>query len=183
MQRRADGGNGNDTLNGGNGNDVLNGQAGADTISAGNGTDAIVFNTALGGGNIDTVTGFSPIDDTFRLDDAIFTALAPGVLPVDAFHIGAAAADATDRIIYDLHYRRAFLRCGRHGRYRADPVRCAGHRTGADQRGFPGGVGEKRRRRIRRRAGLEGHLQIGKRGQGRATPFRASHSCVSTDKM
>ena len=37
--------------------------------------------------------------DTIRLENAIFTGLAGGTLNADAFHIGAAAADAEDRII------------------------------------------------------------------------------------
>jgi Ca2+-binding RTX toxin-like protein len=92
---------GNDSLDGGVGNDTLNGGAGNDTIITGTGTDRVVFNTALGAGNVDLVQDFSHTFDTFLLDDAIFTALAPGVLPAAAFVIGAAAADADDRIIYD----------------------------------------------------------------------------------
>ena len=37
--------------------------------------------------------------DTIRLENAIFTGLAEGLFNADAFHIGAAAADAEDRII------------------------------------------------------------------------------------
>jgi Ca2+-binding RTX toxin-like protein len=92
---------GNDSLDGGTGNDTLNGGAGNDSIITGTGTDRVVFNTALGAGNIDQVQDFSHTFDTFLLENAIFTALAPGVLPAAAFVIGAAAADADDRIIYD----------------------------------------------------------------------------------
>jgi len=92
---------GNDSLDGGTGNDTLNGGAGNDSIITGTGTDRVVFNTALGAGNIDQVQDFSHTFDTFLLDNAIFTALAPAVLPAAAFVIGAAAADADDRIIYD----------------------------------------------------------------------------------
>ena len=41
------------------------------------------------------------VNDTIRLENAIFTGLAAGTLNADAFHIGAAAADAEDRIIYN----------------------------------------------------------------------------------
>ena len=94
---------GNDSLDGGVGNDTLNGGAGNDTIITGAGTDRVVFNTALdAAGNVDQVQDFSHTFDTFVLENAIFTALAPGVLPAAAFVIGAAAADVDDRIIYDL---------------------------------------------------------------------------------
>jgi Ca2+-binding RTX toxin-like protein len=95
------GGLGNDVLSGGNGNDTLNGQDGADTIFTGAGTDTIVFNTALGAGNIDHVMDFTPAVDKFQLDSAVFTGLPAGPLAADAFVIGAAAADANDRIIYN----------------------------------------------------------------------------------
>ena len=39
-----------------------------------------MFNTTLGGGNIDTITDFNVANDTIQLDDAIFTALGLGVL-------------------------------------------------------------------------------------------------------
>ena len=40
-------------------------------------------------------------DDTIELENAVFTGLATGVLAAGAFHIGAAAADGDDRIIYN----------------------------------------------------------------------------------
>jgi Ca2+-binding RTX toxin-like protein len=92
---------GDDSLNGGTGNDTLNGGAGNDTIITGTGVDGVVFNTALGADNVDQVQDFSHASDTFLLDDAIFTALSPGVLTAAAFAIGAAASTADHRIIYD----------------------------------------------------------------------------------
>jgi serralysin len=92
---------GNDTLDGGAGNDALNGGLGTDAITTGSGSDRVLFNTALGGDNVDQVFDFSVVSDTFQLDNAVFTALAVGALPAAAFVIGAAAADADDRIIYD----------------------------------------------------------------------------------
>jgi serralysin len=74
---------------------------GADTMNGGDGADAFVFSTALGGGNVDAIKSFNVADDTIRLDITIFTAIANGALDANAFVIGAAAADADDRIIYD----------------------------------------------------------------------------------
>ena len=93
---------GDDTLYGRNNNDRLDGGLGADTLYGGNDADTYVFSTALGGGNIDTIGGFSVADDTIELRHEIFTAAGSiGVLDADAFVIGSAAADAEDRIIYD----------------------------------------------------------------------------------
>jgi Ca2+-binding RTX toxin-like protein len=80
---------------------IIDGGAGADLMAGGLGNDSFVFSTALGAGNIDAINDFSVPSDTMRLDDAIFAALATGTLTSAAFHIGAAAADASDRIIYD----------------------------------------------------------------------------------
>ncbi len=90
---RIDGGSGNDTLYGGLGKDVLIGGAGLDMF---------VFNTKLGSINIDTVDDFVVKDDTFRLDDDIFTKAGKlGSLATSAFWAGTKAHDADDRIIYD----------------------------------------------------------------------------------
>ena len=90
-------------INGGASNDVLAGMSGRDKVTGGAGSDLFVFNTALNAAtNVDTVTDFSVAYDTFRLENAVFTTLtALGRLAADAFHIGAAAADAEDRIIYN----------------------------------------------------------------------------------
>ena len=92
---------GNDTLYGGNGNDRLYGGAGADFLMGGAGTDTFIFDTALGGGNVDTIHDFSVVDDMIWLDDAVFAALAPGFLAANAFALGAAATTAQHRIIYN----------------------------------------------------------------------------------
>jgi serralysin len=79
------GGAGNDALNGGNGNDILNGGMGNDTLTGGIGKDVFIFNTALTA-NVDTIPDFNPIDDTVRLENAIFKALTlTGTLAVNAF--------------------------------------------------------------------------------------------------
>ena len=83
------------------GANVLNGGAGADYLAGFGGADTFAFTTALGGGNVDYLTDFRAVDDTFALDDAVFGGLAPGALSAGAFVAGAAAADADDRIIYN----------------------------------------------------------------------------------
>ncbi|CAN5524633.1 hypothetical protein BH10PSE7_BH10PSE7_02190 [soil metagenome] len=88
------------TIYGNNGNNVLNGMGGSDTIWLFGGQDQVVFNTALGAGNVDTVQGFVVPDDTFWLDDAIFGALGPSVT-ADELRIGAAAVDGNDYLIYN----------------------------------------------------------------------------------
>lgn len=91
---------GNDRLDGGAGNDTLAGGAGADILTGGTGADIFVFDAPFAGA-IDTITDFSPKDDTIRLENAIFTGLPTGTLASSAFQIGTAAQDASDRVIYD----------------------------------------------------------------------------------
>ncbi len=94
-------------LNGAAGNDRLLGKGGKDTLTGGTGTDKFVFDTALGTGNIDTITDFVSGTDKILLDDDIFTALgitgtATGVaLTTGKFHAGASALDTLDRIVYN----------------------------------------------------------------------------------
>jgi serralysin len=104
-----DGGNGDDTLNGGDGDDTLTGGIGADRLfgnlgkdvmEGGGGADQFLFNTAPGAANADIIADFSVADDTIMLDDAIF-GLPLGALGAGVLRIGAAAADADDRIIYN----------------------------------------------------------------------------------
>ncbi len=95
---------GNNTLYGLDGNDRLDGFLGNDMLQGGAGADTYVFSTLFnpltGADSIDTVVGFSVVDDTIELLN-IFSALPPGTLAASAFRIGAAAADADDRIIYN----------------------------------------------------------------------------------
>ena len=51
--------------------------------------------------NLDTITDYSVANDQFRLNSAAFGGLPAGVLTAAAFRIGAGAADASDRIIYN----------------------------------------------------------------------------------
>ena len=92
---------GDDRLDGGAGRDTLNGGLGDDTLIGGSGADAFRFNTALSSSNIDTIRNYNASSDTIELDNSVFTGLPTGVLSADAFQIGTAAVDATDRIIYD----------------------------------------------------------------------------------
>jgi Ca2+-binding RTX toxin-like protein len=92
------------TIIGNAGSNFLNGAAGADTLTGLGGSDIFMFNTALGGGNVDAITDFNVADDTIRLDNAIFTAIAgTGVLTAAQFSASASgtAQDASDRIIYE----------------------------------------------------------------------------------
>jgi Ca2+-binding RTX toxin-like protein len=95
------GGDGDDLVDGSNGVDRLDGGAGADSLNGGAGADTFVFSTLLGGGNVDVITGFNVVDDTIELAISVFGTIAAGPLAANAFVIGAAAADADDRIIYD----------------------------------------------------------------------------------
>jgi Ca2+-binding RTX toxin-like protein len=91
------------TINGNSAANSLLGGAGNDVLTGGLGQDGFFFTTALNAAtNVDRIMDFNVRDDTIRLDDAIFTGFgAVGPINADAFHIGAAAADAEDRIIYN----------------------------------------------------------------------------------
>ncbi|MGL4965641.1 MAG: calcium-binding protein [Inquilinus sp.] len=102
---RAVDGTGNDLANALTGNDaanVLAGGLGKDVLTGGGGADSFVFDTAFGGSNIDRLTDFTPAEDHFLLDPAIFSQLPPGALSPEAFALGTAAAEADDRILYDI---------------------------------------------------------------------------------
>ena len=81
----------------------LDGAGGSDTLTGGGGADRFVFSTALSATtNLDTITDFAVADDLIELSAAIFTkAGALGALSADAFCAGAAALDASDRILWD----------------------------------------------------------------------------------
>ena len=95
------GAGGDDILTAFGSSDTLKGGLGADTLIGGSGNDDFVFDTALGGGNIDQLLDFQAGADRLVLDDGVFAGLAPGALAPGAFRIGAAAQDADDRILYD----------------------------------------------------------------------------------
>jgi Ca2+-binding RTX toxin-like protein len=98
----ASGGAVNNLIIGNAGNNVLNGGFGNDILRGLGGSDPFFFSTALNAThNVDRIDDFSVPADTIRLENNIFTGLAAGVLAANAFHIGAAAADASDRIVYN----------------------------------------------------------------------------------
>ncbi|MBX3575775.1 MAG: hypothetical protein KF723_01105 [Rhizobiaceae bacterium] len=96
------GGAGADTLYGGSGSDVLNGGAGIDSLYGGPGRDFFVFNALAVAANRDLIHDFNRIDDTIRIENAVFKKVgAHGVLKAAAFKVGTKATDATDRIVYN----------------------------------------------------------------------------------
>jgi hypothetical protein len=96
------GGAGKDRLGGGGGDDTLAGGFGNDALTGGSGRDVFVFDKPLHRTrNIDTIVGFSHRDDTFWLENKVMKGLKAGKLSKSAFHVGAAAHDANDRIVYD----------------------------------------------------------------------------------
>ncbi|WP_262296934.1 hypothetical protein [Microvirga sesbaniae] len=101
-------GAGKDRLGGGLGNDTLNGGAGNDILTGGGGRDVFVFDSKLGKtnpankkSNLDKIVDFSFTDDTIHLAKSIFSTIKKGALAKGAFHVGTAAHDASDRIIYN----------------------------------------------------------------------------------
>jgi VCBS repeat-containing protein len=98
------GGGGGDSLSGGSDNDTLNGGAGTDTLNGGSGNDTFVFDASALTGTVDSITDFSVPNDTVALTQAAFTALvgnASGILLASNFVIGAQAATADHRMIYN----------------------------------------------------------------------------------
>lgn len=94
---------GDDRLNGAAGNDRLVGGPGNDRLIGGIGQDDFQFDVPPDPQtNLDVISDFNPADDVMHLIGAAFPALTnSGTLPASAFGLGAAAADATDRILYD----------------------------------------------------------------------------------
>jgi len=107
---RLHGGFGDDQLRGGKGRDRLVGDAGDDTLrggkandvlKGGDGADAFVFASKLDAAtNVDRIKDFLPGEDHMVLARATFAAVG-GSLSSREFHVGAAAEDADDRIIYN----------------------------------------------------------------------------------
>jgi Ca2+-binding RTX toxin-like protein len=93
---------GHDTLRGDDGANRIDGRLGNDVLTGNGGQDAFVFRSfAFDGSHVDQITDFSVADDSIYIDNAAFDALANGWLAAGAFHVGSAAADADDRIIYN----------------------------------------------------------------------------------
>lgn len=104
------GGLGNDTLIGGAGSDTLKGGLGNDSLTGGTGTDFFVFNTALSASNIDRIADFSAGTDEIRIENAIFTGIASGVLGATRFVANASgnATTAAQRFIYETDTGKLF---------------------------------------------------------------------------
>jgi len=106
------GAGGDDTLAGLAGNDTLLGGADADRLAGGTGNDRLSGNAGAdkflfaesGAMNADTIADFLIGADKIMLDETSFPKLEPtpgGGLPAANFHLGAAAGDAGDYIVYD----------------------------------------------------------------------------------
>jgi len=100
------GGRGNALVNsiiGNTGDNTISGRGGNDTLTGGLGLDKFIFDTTLNSFlNVDRITDFSVAEDSIMLDDQAFAGVgALGTLGVANFRVGAAAGDASDRIIYN----------------------------------------------------------------------------------
>ena len=92
------------------GANVLDGKGGNDTLQGREGADSYAFTSVLGAGNVDKILGFSAADDTILLENnGVFVGLAVGALNPNAFVIGTAAQDSSDRIVYDQATGRLFF--------------------------------------------------------------------------
>lgn len=99
---RLAGAGGADTVRGGDGKDHVNGGTARDYLYGDDGKDSFVFNVAPTLANYDRIGDFRPVDDTIRLENAIFTTLAAGALSSSQFKdIGVGSADADDRVLYN----------------------------------------------------------------------------------
>ena len=95
------GGSGSDVLIGGKGKDFLDGDDGFDRLIGGAGADRFVFESKLVN-NVDTIVDFHVGVDKIALSHFFFT-LDGNIVSADQFHIGAAAADGNDHIIYNAN--------------------------------------------------------------------------------
>ncbi|MFD1702762.1 hypothetical protein ACFSCV_07070 [Methylopila henanensis] len=89
---------GNDTLLGGDGDDRIISGGGDDVLTGGDGADLFQFVVRNSPSNL-LVTDFDADEgDSIRLQTG---GLPAGALSADAFHVGTAAQDASDRVIYN----------------------------------------------------------------------------------
>lgn len=96
------GGDGSDVLIGGLGADYIDGGPGSDMMGGGPGLDSFVFSEAPVAMVVDRILDFQPEHDSILLERADFAGVgAVGALAAARFYVGAAAHDASDRIIYN----------------------------------------------------------------------------------
>ena len=96
------GGAGKDSLVGQAGNDTLSGGAGVDSLKGSAGKDAFRFDVKPSKSQVDWILDFSHKDDVIHFDNKALTKVGKdGKLAKGAFHLGSAAADNGDRILYD----------------------------------------------------------------------------------
>ncbi|AFZ33690.1 hypothetical protein Sta7437_0068 [Stanieria cyanosphaera PCC 7437] len=95
------GGKGKDTLSGNDGNDLIAGGAGNDLLTGGKGKDSFYFDNSKEG--IDTITDFNVSQDLIKVSGHKFGGglVAGDVIDPSQFRIGSAAADSSDRFIYN----------------------------------------------------------------------------------
>jgi serralysin len=88
---------------GNDGNNVIAGRDGDDELTGRAGQDSFLFDTPLNAAtNLDVITDFNVADDTILLENNVFGTLTAGAaIGAGQFVVGAAAQDATDRIIYN----------------------------------------------------------------------------------
>jgi serralysin len=91
---------GNDGLFAVGGNDILNGGKGRDRLTGGDGEDRFNFSAFVTKKNADKIMDFDPAEDMIGLVRSAFGAIGTKFKPGE-FHIGSAAHDATDKIIYN----------------------------------------------------------------------------------
>jgi Ca2+-binding RTX toxin-like protein len=100
------------TILGNSGANIINGAAGNDVLTGGSGADIFLFDSALNATtNVDSITDFSAVDDTIRLENAIFTALTTtGTLASAAFvaNTSGTASTSSHRIIYETDTGKLF---------------------------------------------------------------------------
>ncbi|MBJ6124932.1 Ig-like domain-containing protein [Microvirga splendida] len=109
------GGAGNDKLYGGSGSDKIWGGLGKDTLKGESGRDTFVFDTKAAKSNVDKILDFKVKDDSFWLDNAVFSKLGkkgteanPAKLNKKFFTIGDKAKDKNDYVIYDSKKGKLF---------------------------------------------------------------------------
>jgi Ca2+-binding RTX toxin-like protein len=95
------GGDGKDTLSGNDGDDLIVGGAEDDLLTGGEGEDRFYFETPNEG--IDTITDFNVSEDLIEVSGQNFGSdlVVGDVIDSTQFRIGSAAADSSDRFIYN----------------------------------------------------------------------------------